>query len=506
MEDIYTQVFSLLVALAIAASFVHFGGTTFPGMAHLFTPVLPTTGGMPVWLALAITTTAGLCVVVWVLRSAGPLGASKAELIWGFQLPVDREPFLRRRLRSLVLRSGMVTVVLGIIGAVLAWASVGGGSLSWTPLVIAVALAGPLVSALAAIGQTSSSMRGRLKAQPRPHGSRLLHTAALLLLAGAALGATWRRIPLPVSSAGLMLDPASWGLWPGVLGLIVMSVVLILTVVALRTAASAVQTLTWPDVETAGGRSLMVQAAHTSLDIQEIYRSLMRPARRGLPVHWLLPAQPARPWTVLVRAEAISWLRLDAALPLWVATIGGAALVTTVSQWSAPLLLGAITAILMLLAGDLSASAARTLSLNPYVEEVLPVGTWAAHVARTLVPCAVMTVWGLLVFGVIAAVWGHPVLVGVGVLAALGVGATATAGARRPPVDWAGATVMTDAGPVPVGVITQIAGAHVAGLVVSIPTLVALAVVGTPWIFMCLQAVQTLIAIGWSLRQQRRTS
>lgn len=498
LEDIYTQVFSVAVAVTVAASVVRFSQATFAGTAHLFQPILDTDGGIPAWCALGISGVAGVGLMLWMLLSTGPVGASRAELIWGFQLPVDRRPFLRRRLRSALGRASLLSACAAAGATVIAWAAVG-PSWNWVPLMVVLLSAGPVIAALA------------VRAQGHPHDqslgpvsedgglrSRLPWVVASVLMLGAVAGATWLWLP----GTGPALQIAELGPVSTGVAVLLASATAVGTI---RRAIPSVESLGWKDLASGGGRSDVAQAARLSLDVQEIYRSLMHPAgiRSG---GWLVPGTAQRAGVALARAEVLTWIRLSGPLPLWGSTAAAAVLYVAVPAWSAPLLVSAVVTVLMLVAGDLAASSARVTALNPHVEDVLPVSRRSARLIRTLVPCAVMALWGTMVFGFLGVLWQQPELMLLGALAAFGVGATSTAGARRPPVDWAGATVMTDAGPVPIGVASQIAGAHMAAVAVCVPVLAALLSSGPVMLLLGLQLLHTLVGLGWSLVKQRRTA
>ncbi|MDO5618503.1 DUF6297 family protein [Kocuria sp.] len=514
LEDLYTQIFAFLVATAIAASVVHFSEAAFSGVAHVFLPVWDTNLGLPPWAALFLYAVAGLCLAIWTVLSTGPMWATRPELVWGFQLPVDRAPFLRRRLVAVIRRSGMLSMVSAAALTVMIWAGAA-SPWAWMGWVLAVAFSGPVIASLAVRAQC----RQTAETAPRTAGtfaytSCLLWTPVTVLTVGLLSIAVWQWMPTPLPALG------SWsvGVWSGVVALVVG---LVVTAATLRWAARGIHVLGWPALERAGGRAQVAQAARMSLDIQEMYRSVLGPGQAGrggwmLPhasdwpraPHWLHVSN--WPTAALARAETVAWLRMSGPLPLWAASAAAALLFLAVPQWSAPVLVVTALIALLLAAADLAASSARTSALNPHVESVIPVSATAARMVRTAVPCTIMAVWGAAVFGALSLLFSAPLLMLMGVLAAVGVGATATAGARRPPVDWAGATIMTDAGPLPIGVGSQIAGAHLAGLVAVVPTGVAVALGNAfpdaQWLLLGIQAAQTAVAMGWSLHQQRRTT
>lgn len=95
LTDLYIRFFSLAVIAAITASLLQHPSTpTAAGTSWLHQALIPGGTGLPVLVVLGLGVLALGALGVWVLLASGPVAADRAELVWGFQLPVDRRPFL----------------------------------------------------------------------------------------------------------------------------------------------------------------------------------------------------------------------------------------------------------------------------------------------------------------------------------------------------------------------------------------------------------------------------
>lgn len=105
LTDLYIRIFSLAVVGSIAASLLQFTTTTAGApTTWVHHPLITSVSGMP---GLAAATLGALCLAalgLWVLLATGPVAATRADLVWGFQLPVDRTPFPRRALTGVLTR------------------------------------------------------------------------------------------------------------------------------------------------------------------------------------------------------------------------------------------------------------------------------------------------------------------------------------------------------------------------------------------------------------------
>ncbi|ROZ64578.1 hypothetical protein EDL96_01560 [Kocuria soli] len=466
---VYTQVFSAIVAVAAVGSVLHFSGSAYPQWRMLATPFAVDTGMSPWPTFVLLVVTIG-SVAVWVLRGVGPVSAAQADLVWGFQLPVDRRPFLERSLRRAVFRASLVSFLAACTCGAAGWAVSGNPAAALVPASL-VAPLGPLTVGLSVMSQTRdrSSQRwaGALHKVPAFVAFLVFATAVIRLMqqvlwhGDATAGGT-----LEKSVSGThFLNPDLW-----------MGATAVLTLAAswwlLRTASAHLSALSWQSLSEGAGKATMSGVAVRSLDVQDLYRSMTPHARSDARPSRLLPRRPVAPWAALARAEAVGWLRLPGIPLLWSATCSLAVVLVATPGLSTGLSVALTLLVLGLIAGDLVAACTRVSALNPDAEAVLPVGRMQADVARTLVPCLLMAAWGAAAVGACGLMTGAPAVAVMGLFAGWGVGASAVAGARRPPIDWGGAMVMTDTGPVPVGVMGQIAAAHTAGAISFLPALV----------------------------------
>jgi hypothetical protein len=497
LTDLYIRIFSLAVVGSIAASLLQFTATTTSGAptSWLHHPLITSVSGMP---GLAAAALGALCLAalgLWVLLATGPVAATRADLVWGFQLPVDRTPFLRRALTGVLVRGTLAAGAAAVLTTLVLLTSTGP---AWTlvPLAVTMTAIGPAVAAAAVLAQARSTAQdrgGRL--------ARLLPWAvATALLGGAAYGLVAHY--LAGAHGSLVLDPTAAGgaLVPAAAvaaALVATSLVLVLG----RRARRAVTGLDWPQLEAGGGAAMVFRAAAATFDLQDLYRALIQLPHTDHRPSRLIPSRPARPWVALWRAETTGWLRLSGPFPLWLAALGAVLMIATVPGAGTVTVLSATLVVTALLAADLAAAATRASALTPDVEAILPISATAAQAARLLTPCLAMALWGALALGIFGALTGTALLALAGALAGLGLGVTAVTGARRPPLDWSGTVIMTDAGAIPIGVISQLTAAHTCGLLVLVPTLIALIAGSTTLPLLLLQGLLSAGAVTWSLRR-----
>jgi len=497
LTDLYIRIFSLAVAGSVAVSLMQSTGARTAGgtTSWLHRPLVDGASGLPGSAAAVLGALCLAALGLWVLLATGPVAATRADLVWGFQLPVDRTPFLRRALTGVLARG---TLAAGFVAASTTLVLLTSTGPTWAliPMALTITAIGPAVSAAAALAQARSA--------PHDHGRGLTRVlpwvAAGILWGGALYGLLAHHLAGAPTSP--VPDGAALG---GALGPSVGPVLAVaaLVVVLHRRARRAVTGMRWPQLEAGGGSAMVFRAAAATFDLQDLYRALIRLPHTDHRPSALAPSRPVRPWVALWRAETTGWLRLSGPFPLWLAALGAALMTATVPGAGTGTGLGVALTVTALLAADLAASATRASALTPDVEAVLPVSAPTARAARLLTPCLAMALWGALALGALGALGalsGTALPALPGALAGLGLGATAVTGARRPPLDWSGAVVMTDSGAIPVGVISQLTAAHTCGLLVLVPALVALLAGTVTLPLLGAQALLSAAAVAWALR------
>lgn len=492
LSEGYITVFYLMVVVAMAGSVLHFTNAQTQPSTFLLDSVVVVSGGIPALPAICLMVMALVLIASWGLLTIGPVSASRADLVWGLQLPVDRRPFLRAAVRRILLKALLASSAVAVV-VLFAGGAIVGDSATLLSACVLVAAIGPAGAAAAVVVQARSRAEGDTAAV----AGIALWSGAVLLLAGAGTGLATMAlgIPFPVvggdSLAAVAIVAAS--------ALAVVAAACVGSALALR----SVRGLGWPQLAASGGHHLVVRAAASSLDAQAVYRSLTRAPSRRRRASAMLRSAVSGPWTAVVAAEALSWWRIPGALSLWLSTLGLGLLLPTVSGWGAPVVLLTVVVVLGLLAADCAASATRASALSPDLEAVLPISAGSARIARLVHPCALMAVWMTVTLGVLSLLTGLPVLLAMAPLAGIGVGATATAGARQPPINWAGSMVLTELGPVPVGAINQMTAAHRSGVIVLVPVATVLLGAGG-WVPLAVQAVATGAMVIWALVVQKR--
>lgn len=496
LTDLYIRFFSLAVIAAITASLLQHPSTpTVTGTSWLHQALIPGDTGLPAPAALGLGVLALGALGVWVLQASGPVAADRAELVWGFQLPVDRRPFLHRALRQ-VLTRGAVTGALVCAVMAVAVALSTGPIWALLPLALAITAVGAAVSGAAVILQARSA--------PRDGGSALTGALPWVVAGCLVAGAGWGLLTCRVSEGMAAVDGTvlGWVLDPAP-ALAAAAVALVLLGIAVVRARRSVEGLGWAQLEAGSGHATVVRAAAATFDLQDLYRALTPLPRRSRRGPLLVPHRPTRPWVALWRAETIGWLRLPGPFPLWTAAAGAMLMIATTPGWSTPVVVVPALVITALIAADLAAAATRITALTPEVETILPISATVARLVRVLTPCLAMAAWTALVLGVLGILTGTASLAVLGALTGTGLGATAVIGARRAPLDWSGAVVMTDAGLVPIGVISQLTAAHTFGLLVLMPAVLALVMGTVTWPLLGTQALFSAGAVYAAMRRPR---
>src|SRR5690606_11526422 len=275
LEEVYTVVFSVAVAVAVA-----FGAT-----ATLNTKLRPSTAATtldPAWLALAAGVVA-LGVGIGLAGRLGPLGVGGGQAAWWLPTPADRRGLLRPRLLLLVVVSVAVGAGLGALVATL-----GGGSAA-APAAAAGAALGPV--AVLAVARTQVAGLGRSVHPAVVVGESLTVAAPLLAL------------------LVVLLDPGAPPAVP-VAALVAGGVVLALVAVLLLVDTDRrLDAISGAELRARGAVTAYAAGAVTSLDTRELGRALTITAQRDARSRSVDLAWVRGPVSALVTGDAVLTLR-----------------------------------------------------------------------------------------------------------------------------------------------------------------------------------------------------
>ena len=460
--DIYSNALALGCVLAIAGSFVF-------ALREEIAQRDPVRGGLvdgpwqllPSEILWFLLTYLALTGILTLAKRLGPASVSSSEGSWWLPLPVDRRPMVLPGLIRLLAGVGVMSAA------------------AYLPFSLLTALdrsgAGHFLAA-GTFGFLAVIAAG----------------GAVVLQLRTAAGRVWRvglslaLLPL----AGLpSLAPAVWPvLFAG------LSAVGVLTYVLPRVGAVAGRELI-----RGGGVSGHAGASVFFLDVNELRRALAAPPRQASSRRASrLYARPIRrPVSALIRADFVAFLRLHPGVtgPLtWL----GACLAVVLADAALP---AVVQLLLITIAGCITAAGmgvvARRTALVPELDLLLPFSTSAVMFSRVLMPAAMMAFWMSALTGVFVLIGGGgPMLVLMGALAGLGMGAGTVRAATRPATDWTAPPAETPFGPVPRTQIAALVRGTDVTILSMVPVLLGLYIGGVyPWLIGVQAAVSTGVVL-----------
>ncbi|GII98246.1 hypothetical protein Slu03_06240 [Sediminihabitans luteus] len=443
--------------LGTAGSVVVAGARQVAGARAWSSGAVPA-GEVPAGTVLAGAVLVGValaCVALGAFRAAGPVGLSRAQVVWWLPLPVPRRALL---LPSVLARLGLVVLAAVVLAATVLVAAgapapvVVGGSVVTGGVVVLL----HAVATLAQIGPGRA--RGALDAVVE-----LGPPVALAVLVLAGLGAGLAGTPVP---AVLGAVPGGGGS-AAVVGCIALAG-LAVVVLALVTEAVALARLDRASVAALAAAAGARERHHT--DLMSMRASAVRrpPAR---PRAGALGRTTARPWRrgpawALLRAHRLAWARRRVVPSLLTAALVPAVVAGSgVTQGSTPLFVFAVAAA-TLRAVTLAGVGARTIAESPAFAAHVPLRPRAAAGLAAVVPGVVLLAWTVVTTGLLTLV-GLPVP-GPAALVPLAAGLSVAAvrGATRGEPDWSAPLLATPAGGLPWGWVVWCARGRVEALAV----------------------------------------
>ena len=423
--DLYTAVLSLGVVAAFAGSVLIY----FREQLLLSAGAPERTLARDSWLLLpqeAVSYGAAVAVLAGVAAAArrlGPVSVSRAEGRWWLRLPSDRRPMVYRGiLRRAVLvgaAGAAVHLAYSFVAVRGAWDAGMGGPAAGAAVAGLGTATMVLLAALVQTGRSGTSGRRNWAT-----AGAVLAAAAVLVLPGPALsGSRW-----PLVVAGLTAS----GLW------------LLLY--------SRLEQISGAELVRGGAVSGHAGAAVYFMDVNELSRALSTPAKPAAAVRGRsLYARPGTgPARALLRADLVAFLRAPGKLLLPAAALLACAVVLLLESGVPVYAQLAVMGLAACAAASAAGGVARQTALLRGVDRLVPLPHPVVRSSRMLAPALALAVWmALLGTGLTLAGAAAPGIIGLGVLAGIGLGAAAVRGGYREAPDWSVPPVNTPFGPVP---------------------------------------------------------
>ncbi|WP_241710702.1 DUF6297 family protein [Arthrobacter bambusae] len=292
----------------------------------------------------------------WVAGRLGPLAITANQRHWWYSLAINREPLLARGLRRAVLAAAVVGALTTIPVAVIS----GSDAVVFAGRVLAGALTGAAILALAAFAQTRSRAAA---GQGRPMNW-------LLAAASAALGA--------------MLFGTLHGSW---IFAVAPAVALVASALGMRNKLSSVRTTSLLKAGSARGH---VQAALTLMDTGELSASLSSGGKRS---RVKLPGTPRTAAGALFHAEATVLARQPGRLWRWGLGLAVVPLTGLVRTFDSPIILLPVLLAAAIFSSTAAAGPLWQLRMAPSLDALLPISRTASRWVHVALPVMLMGLW-----------------------------------------------------------------------------------------------------------------
>ncbi|MDQ0209475.1 hypothetical protein J2S92_000132 [Arthrobacter bambusae] len=292
----------------------------------------------------------------WVAGRLGPLAITANQRHWWYSLAINREPLLARSLRRAVGAAAVVGALTTIPVAVIS----GSNAVVFAGRVLAGALTGAAILALAAFAQTRSRAAA---GQGRPMNW-------LLAAASVALGA--------------MLFGTLHGSW---IFAVAPAVALVASALGMRNKLSGVRTTSLLKAGSARGH---VQAALTLMDTGELSASLSTGGKRS---RVKLPGTPRTAAGALFHAEATVLARQPGRLWRWGLGLAVVPLTGLVRTFDSPIILLPVLLAAAIFSSTAAAGPLWQLRMAPSLDALLPISRTASRWVHVALPVILMGLW-----------------------------------------------------------------------------------------------------------------
>jgi hypothetical protein len=299
----------------------------------------------------------------WVAGRLGPLAITANQRHWWYSLAINREPLLARGLRRAVWAAAVVGALTTVPVAIIS----GSNAVVFAGRVLAGALTGAAILALAAFAQTRLAEPAGPRTPARRQGRA---TSWLLATASGALGA--------------MLFGTLQGNW---IFAVAPSVTLIAAALGMRNKLSSVRTTSLLKAGSARGH---VQAALTLMDAGELSASLSSGGKRS---RMKLPGTPRTAAGALLHAEATVLARQPARLGRWGLGLAVVPLTGLVRTFDSPVILLPVLLAAAIFSSTAAAGPLWQLRMAPSLDALLPISRTASRWVHVALPVMLMGLW-----------------------------------------------------------------------------------------------------------------
>ncbi|MCX2749685.1 DUF6297 family protein [Arthrobacter sp. MI7-26] len=299
----------------------------------------------------------------WVSGRLGPLAITANQRHWWYSLAINREPLLARGLRRAVLAAAVVGALATVPVAIIS----GSNAAVFVWRILAGALTGAAILALAAFAQT------RLAAPAGPQGAaRQQGRATSWLLAGLS------------AVLGAMLFGTLQGNW---IFAVAPAVALVAAALGMRNKLSSVRTTSLLKAGSARGH---VQAALTLMDTGELSASLSSGGKRS---RVRLPGTPRTAAGALFHAEATVLARQPGRLWRWGLGLAVVPLTGLIQTFDSPIILLPVLLAAAIFSSTAAAGPLWQLRMAPSLDALLPISRTASRWVHVALPVMLMGLW-----------------------------------------------------------------------------------------------------------------
>ena len=409
------------------------------------------------WAGLTYGALVGLIATA---RKLGPVAVAGAEGAWWLPLPVDRRPMILPGFLRRVLAVGLGAFVVYVPFSLLT-----AGTRELGTHLVAAGIFGAV--AVIAVGCAVLLQSGR-------RGTRTARITGLLGFVPLALLPFLASSPVPLLTSVLGAGALVAYLSP-------------------RVAA-----ISGAELVRGGAVSGHVGASLFFLDANELTRALApgpRPAAARRAAGFYAGAVRS-PFHALVRADAVAFLRAQPP-PLGPFVWLLVCVVPVLVEPALPVLLYLVVATV---AGCAVSSGfgtvARRTAIIPELGALLPLTPAAVRCSRIMMPALATAVWlGALTVVLVALGAAGPLLILLGVIAGIGMGAGVVRAAFRPPTDWTRPLIDTPFGPVPADQLSSLLRGTDTTVLAVVPLLLALYLGEVSPVLILAQGVASAIAV-----------
>jgi hypothetical protein len=305
----------------------------------------------------------------WVAGRLGPLAITANQRHWWYSLAINREPLLARGLRRAVWAAAVVGALATIPVAIIS----GSNAVVFAGRVLAGALTGAAILALAAFAQTrlagpaGNQGSARNQSPDRQQGPVITW---ILASASAALGA--------------MLFGTLQGNW---IFAVAPAVALVAAALGMRNKLSSVRTTSLLKAGSARGH---VQAALTLMDTGELSASLSSGGKRS---RVRLPGTPRTAAGALFHAEATVLARQPGRLWRWGLGLAVVPLTGLVQTFDSPIILLPVLLAAAIFSSTAAAGPLWQLRMAPSLDALLPISRTASRWVHVALPVLLMGLW-----------------------------------------------------------------------------------------------------------------